>query len=84
MDKQTFLYPRSRYYGTVNLENLAFDANLQDFATQVSYISALQTNGKLSPLEAYGQIKGLWHALKSSKKTLGVGENRFQAPENPL
>lgn len=83
MDKQAFLYLRSRYYGTVKLENLAFDANLQDFATQVSYIAALQTNGKLSPLEAYGQIKGLWHDLKSSKKTLGVGKNPFQAPEMP-
>ena len=31
-DKDDFLYPRSRYYWQVRLENLVFNANLQEFA----------------------------------------------------
>ena len=71
-DKSEFLYPRSRYYGQFKPENLVFNANLQEFAQRVSYISSLETNGKLSPEESYEQIKGLWKQLKHSKKALGI------------
>jgi hypothetical protein len=75
METQNFLFPRSRYRGSVKPENLVFDANLQEFAQRVGYISALETNGKLSPEESYQSIKGLWKELKRSRKHLGIGSN---------
>ncbi len=72
-DKSHFLYPRSRYYGKFSPENLAFDANLQEFAQKVNYICGLETGGKISPEQAYEDIKGLWKQLKKSKKELGIG-----------
>ena len=71
-----FLYPRSRYNGDFTPENLVFNANLQEFAQRVSLICGLETGGKVSPDEAYHQIKGLWKQLKNSKKNLGIGEER--------
>jgi hypothetical protein len=52
-DLHNFLYPRSRYRGSVKPENLAFNANLQEFSQRVSYICGLQTNGKLNPNQAF-------------------------------
>ncbi|OUL25657.1 hypothetical protein BV378_14815 [Nostoc sp. RF31YmG] len=71
--KDSFLYPRSRYYGEVKPENLLFNANLQEFAQRISYIVNLQTGGKLSPEEAYERIEVLWKQLELSKKELGIG-----------
>lgn len=71
-DKENFLYPRSRYYGQFKPENLVFNANLQEFAQKVGYITSLETSGKLSALDAYNQIKALWKQLKRSKKELLV------------
>jgi hypothetical protein len=68
-----FLYPRSRYRGDVKPENLVFNANLQEFAQRVSYISNLESNGKISPVESFEQIEALWKQLKSSKQKLGIG-----------
>jgi hypothetical protein len=68
-----FLYHNSRYYGQVKPENLVFNSNLQEFTQKVSYICSLETSGKLTPEEAYRQIKGLWKDLKRSKKQLGIG-----------
>jgi hypothetical protein len=79
MDKDDFLYPRGRYYGQVKPENLVFNANLQEFAQRISYICNLETNGKLSPDEAYDQIKALWKQLKRAKKELGIGEDPFSS-----
>ncbi len=73
-DKDEFLYPRSRYYGQVKPENLIFNANLQEFAQKVSYIAALETSGKISPQEAYSQIKVLWKQLKHTKKDLNISD----------
>ncbi|TAE58324.1 MAG: hypothetical protein EAZ76_12830 [Nostocales cyanobacterium] len=39
-DKDTFLYPRSCYYGRVKPQNLVFNANLQIFSQKVAYITA--------------------------------------------
>lgn len=80
-DQSDFLYPRSRYYGEVKPENLVFNANLQEFAQRISFICNLETAGKLSPEEAYKQIKHLWKELKHSKKQLEIGENPFQNNE---
>lgn len=74
-DKDSFLYPRTRYQGQVKPENLVFNANLQEFAQKVSYITAFETRGKLSPVEAYEQIKNLWDQLKYSKNGLGIDPN---------
>jgi hypothetical protein len=81
VEKNRFLYPRSRYYGQIKPENLVFNANLQEFAQRVNYICNLETNGKLSPEESYKQIKALWKQLKRSKKQLGLGNKPFQSEE---
>ncbi|MBD2515005.1 hypothetical protein H6G93_08270 [Nostoc sp. FACHB-973] len=65
--KNSFLYPRSRYYGQITPENLIFNANLQEFAQKVGYISSLETSGKLSPEEALRKIDVLWQQFKANK-----------------
>jgi hypothetical protein len=80
-DKEEFLTPRGRYRGEVKPENLVFNANLQEFAQRVSYLCNLQTNGKISPEEAYEQIKTLWQQLEASKSQLEVGDNPFHTQE---
>jgi hypothetical protein len=81
-DSKDFLYPRGDYHGQFTPEYLAFDANLQEFAQRISYISALQTNGKLSPEEAYQQIKNLWKQLKTSKKQLRIDKSAESDDQN--
>ena len=73
-EREDFLHPRSRYYGDFTPENLAFDANLQEFAQKITYICSLETGGKISTEKAYKDIKALWKDLKSSKKQLGIGK----------
>jgi len=68
--KDDFLHPQSSYWGKPTLPNMTFNANLQEFAQRVSFICNLETGGKVTPDEAYGQIKDLWKQLKSSKKNL--------------
>jgi hypothetical protein len=69
-DKDSFLSPRATYRGEFSPENLAFDANLQEFTNRISIICALETGGKISPIEAYQQIKDLWKKLDRSRKNL--------------
>lgn len=69
-DQENFLYPRGKYRGHFSPQELVFDANLQEFAQQVSYICGLESNGKLSPQTAYEEIRTLVHQLKQSKKEL--------------
>ena len=69
-DRSDFINPRSRYHGEFTPENLVFNANLQEFSNRIGLICGLETNGKLSPDEAYTQIRSLWKQLKRSKKTL--------------
>ncbi|MGD1918364.1 MAG: hypothetical protein ACFCAD_05430 [Pleurocapsa sp.] len=68
--KDNFLYSQARKRGAFSPENLAFNANLQEFTQKVGYICALETNGKISADQAYDRIKELWHQLKTSKKEL--------------
>ena len=68
--KDEFFYPTARYRGEFTPENLAFNANLQEFAQRVSLLCGLETSGKIPPGDAYKQIKILWHDLKESKKNL--------------
>ncbi|WP_299415825.1 hypothetical protein [Acaryochloris sp. IP29b_bin.148] len=67
-----YLYPRSRYRGEFTPANLAFNANLQEFAQKVNFICALETSGKISSLQAYKDIKSLWKQLKRSKNNLKI------------
>ncbi|MDF0553424.1 hypothetical protein [Kamptonema sp. UHCC 0994] len=80
-ESDQFLHPRSRYYGDFTPENLAFNANLQEFAQKITYICSLETGGKISSEKAYKEIKALWKQLKNSKKNLGVGEKPPQSDE---
>ncbi|MGJ3249731.1 MAG: DUF7219 family protein [Elainellaceae cyanobacterium] len=68
--KENFLYPQGRYYGKFTPQNLAFNANLQEFANRVSLICGLETGGKIPPQDAYTEIKKLWKQLKESKSQL--------------
>jgi hypothetical protein len=70
IEKERFMNPISRYRGEFSPENIAFDANLQEFTNRISIICALETGGKISPVEAYQQIKDLWTELDRSKKNL--------------
>ncbi|MEH1924723.1 DUF7219 family protein [Nostoc sp.] len=74
-DKNSFLYPRDRYHGKFQPNNLVFNANLQEFSQRVSYITSLETGGKLSPEEAFSQIEALWKRLEDSKNKLGIGSD---------
>lgn len=68
--KSEFFTPRSSYRGEFTPENLVFDANLQEFASRVVLLCGLESGGKISPQEAYDQIKDLWHQLKDAKRNL--------------
>jgi hypothetical protein len=81
INRSDFIHHRSRYFGTVQPQNLVFNANLQEFAQKVGYISSLETAGKISPEDSYHRIETLWQELKSSKKSLHIGENPFGAAE---
>ncbi|KAB8335555.1 hypothetical protein SD80_004415 [Scytonema tolypothrichoides VB-61278] len=75
VDKYDFLYQRRSYHGDFRPEALVFNANLQEFATRVGYISNLQTLGKLSPQDAFQQITELWEHLERSYSGLGIDSN---------
>ena len=68
--KDNLLYPIGRYRGKFKVGNVAFNANLQEFAQKIGYICNLETGGKISSEEAYDQIKDMWRKLKKSKRAL--------------
>ena len=68
--KNEFFYPKSRYQGEFTPEQLAFNANLQEFAQRVSIVCGLETGGQIGTDDAYQQIKDLWKQLKQSKRSL--------------
>jgi hypothetical protein len=70
--KQSFLYPRSRYYAQFTPAHLVFNANLQEFAQRAGIIASLETGGKLTAGEAYSRIELLWKQLTSSMQELGI------------
>lgn len=80
--KDQFLYPRARYYGDFKPENLAFNANLQEFAQRVAFVCGLETGGKISPDEAYEEIRQMWKQLKRSKSEL-LNAPKPEPPELP-
>ncbi|NJR64198.1 MAG: hypothetical protein HC772_00850 [Leptolyngbyaceae cyanobacterium CRU_2_3] len=80
--KNDFFYPQSHYHGEFTPEQLAFNANLQEFAQRVSIICSLETGGKVATEDAYRQIKALWKQLKQSKKEL-IDQPKPETPELP-
>lgn len=82
VSKEQFLYPTSRYHGEFSPQTLAFNANLQEFAQRVGYICNLETGGKISPQQAYKDIKELWKMLKRSKQELLSDANNPEPPES--
>jgi hypothetical protein len=70
IEKEDFIYPYRSYHGKETLPDIIFDANLQEFSDRVAIICALENGGKISPEEAYKQIKELWKEMKVSKKNL--------------
>jgi hypothetical protein len=68
--KDAFISPTARYRGNFTPEQLAFNSNLQEFASRVSLLCGLETAGKVSPDQAYLEIRELWHELKQSKQNL--------------
>jgi hypothetical protein len=67
LDPSSYLYSYARYRGKFSLQNLLFNANLQEFAQEASYIASLETAGKLSADAAYQQLEVLWEALQNSR-----------------
>lgn len=61
-------------HGLTFHEDIAFDANLQEFADSIDIICGLEAGGKISRAEACQRIRDLWKALKKSKKNLRIGE----------
>lgn len=68
--KREFIYPLAKYRGKFTPQNLAFNANLQEFAQRISFICNLESSGKISTDDAYHRIKQLWKQLKTSKQEL--------------
>ena len=69
-DKDRFFNPISNFRGEFSPQNLAFNANLQEFTNRISIICALETGGKISSNEAYQQIKELCIKLDASRQNL--------------
>ena len=64
-------------------EEVIFDANLQEFATKVGFICALESNEKITAHEAYRRIKKLYKSLKKSRRGLQIGRNGSEAESDP-
>jgi hypothetical protein len=76
-EKNKFLYPIGKYHGKFKPENLAFNANLQEFAQRVSYLCGLESNGKISSQDAYEEIKSFWQQLERSRQLLFNDDDRL-------
>ena len=62
-------------------ENLsAFERTLARFGDKVSLIAALEISGKLSPEDAYQQIKVLYKELKDQRKQEKMNEISTDQP----
>jgi hypothetical protein len=85
-EREKFIFPFATYRGSFSPQQLAFNANLQEFAQRVALLCSLETNGKISAEDTYKQIKALWKLLKTSKKELldnsTTGEEPPELPED--
>lgn len=61
-----------RFHGRFTPQNLVFDANLQEYAVRIGYISARETSGRLPAVEAFAQVQTLWEQLSQSYELLEI------------
>ncbi|KGF71925.1 hypothetical protein DO97_14300 [Neosynechococcus sphagnicola sy1] len=73
-DCNRFLYPKHPYHGQFQPDYLVFNANLQEFAQRVGYVSGLTTGGKLTTAESYQQLQSLWQQFEQITEQLGIGD----------
>ncbi|KMW70344.1 MAG: hypothetical protein WAN66_15930 [Limnoraphis robusta] len=76
MELNDFLYPGYKYRGKATIENIAFDAKLQQFAQRINIIAGLHTGGKLSSQESYDRIKSSWKEVEVARQELGINKSR--------
>ena len=67
------VFPFGPYQGQFSFENLAFNANLQEFTKQAQKIADSHGQGHIASDEALHQLEQLWQQLKASKHGLGIG-----------
>ena len=82
--KKSILFPLQKYYGEFTPSNLVFNANLQEFEQQVSFLCNLTANGEMTPEDAYEAIEKFWQKLKHSKKELLDKANLMKSEEDLL
>lgn len=70
--KEEFLYPTPPVNPDTDASflDIAQINNLNNFTHHVSYLTSMAIGGKLSPDEAYQEIKKLYKAMKQSHKSL--------------
>jgi hypothetical protein len=70
--KEEFLCPTPHINPDSNVSflDIATANNLNNFSHHVSYLTNLAIGGKMSPEDAYQEIKKLYKAMKQSHKSL--------------
>jgi hypothetical protein len=70
--KEEFLYPTPAINpdADVSFLDIATINNLNNFSHHVSYLTNLAIGGKMTPDDAYKEIKKLYKAMKQSHKSL--------------
>lgn len=70
--KEEFLYPTPPINpdSDVSFVEIAQINNLNNFSHHVSYLTNMAIGGKITPNEAYKEIKKLYKAMKQSHKSL--------------
>lgn len=54
----------------MNFLELALTNNLNNFVTHAGYINSMVVGGKMDPEQGYEEVKKLYKAMKSSRKSL--------------
>ncbi len=58
------------------------EESLQAFANDIGIVCALEAGGKITPQEAYKQIKTRWKELKKAKKALYPKEKDLEEDDS--
>lgn len=75
LDKSSSLPYESNYNLDLNSIYVIYNPYLQDLAQKISYISALESKGKISSDQANRQIYSLWEEFKRTKMELKADPN---------
>lgn len=54
-------------------EEFSVSKSLHEFSQRLNYISALETNGKISPTEAYEEVEFMWYHLTRIMQEKQIG-----------